>query len=116
MCIVDFAVPIGRRVKKKRKPKNRQILGPCQRTKKAMEHESDSHTNCSWCNWNGPQRIEKGIQTIRNQRKNRDDSDYGIIEISQNTEKRPGYLGRLAVTQILVKDHQLTLTGKSSKE
>ena len=32
-----------------------------------------------------------------------------IIEIGQNTEKSPGDLRRLAVTQTQVKDHQLTL-------
>ena len=34
---------------------------------------------------------------------------YYIIEIDQNTEKSPGDLRRLVVTQTLVKDHQLTL-------
>ena len=33
----------------------------------------------------------------------------GIIENGQNTEKSPGDLRRLAVTQSPVKDHQLTL-------
>ena len=28
-----------------RKLKDRQVLGPCQRTKKAVEHESDGDTN-----------------------------------------------------------------------
>ena len=35
--------------------------------------------------------------------------DYSIVEISHNTEKSPGDLRRLAVTQTPVKDHQLTL-------
>ena len=43
--------------KNKRKQKDRQILGPCLRTKKIMEHEGDSDTNCSWCVWNGPLRL-----------------------------------------------------------
>ena len=30
----------------KREPKDKQILGPFQRTKKTMEYESDSGTNC----------------------------------------------------------------------
>ena len=33
--------------------------------------------------------------------------NYSIIEIGQNTEKSPGDLRRLAVTQTPVKDHQL---------
>ena len=35
--------------------------------------------------------------------------NYSIIENGQNTEKSPGDLSRLAVTQTPVKDHQLTL-------
>ena len=31
-----------------------------------------------------------------------------LLKIGQNTEKSPGYLRRLAVTQTSVKDHQLT--------
>ena len=39
----------------------------------------------------------------------RDHPDYSIVDNSQNTEKSPGDLRRLAVTQTPVKDHQLTL-------
>ena len=35
--------------------------------------------------------------------------NYYIIEIGRNTEKSPGDLRRLAVTQTPVNDHQLTL-------
>ncbi len=38
-----------------------------------------------------------------------DHANNSIIENSQNTEKSPGDLRRLAVTQSPVKDHQLTL-------
>ena len=38
-----------------------------------------------------------------------DHPNYRIIENGQNTEKSPGDLRRLAVTQTPVKDHQLTL-------
>ena len=41
-----------------------------------------------------------------------DHPNYKIIENGQNTEKNPGYLRRLAVTQTLVKDHQLKLIRK----
>ena len=40
-------------------------------------------------------------------------SNSGIVEIGQNTKKSPGDLTRLAVTQTLVKDHQLTLVWKT---
>ena len=36
-------------------------------------------------------------------------SNYYICETGQNTEKSPGDLRRLAVTQTPVKDHQLLL-------
>ena len=35
--------------------------------------------------------------------------NYNIVEIGQNTAKSPGDLGRLALTQTPVKNHQLTL-------
>ncbi len=39
--------------------------------------------------------------------------DYSIIENGQNTEKNPGNLRRLVVTQTPEKDHQLKLMGKT---
>ena len=45
-----------------------------------------------------------------------DHSNYYIIEIDQNTEKSPGDLRSLVVTQTSVKDHQLTLMWKTLKE
>ena len=39
-----------------------------------------------------------------------------FIEIGQNTEKSPGELRRLVVTQTPVKDHQLKLMWKTCKE
>ena len=47
---------------------------------------------------------------------NRDHPDDNIIKIDQNTEKSPGHLRRFAITQTPVKDHQLTLVGKTLKE
>ena len=38
-----------------------------------------------------------------------DRPNYSIVKIGQNTEKSPGDLGRLAVTQTPVKDYKLTL-------
>ena len=57
----------------------------------------------------GPPKIGQRIETVGNRRKNRDYSDYSFVEISQNTEKNPGDLRRLAVTQPPEKDHQLIL-------
>ena len=38
-----------------------------------------------------------------------DHPSYSIIKISQKTEKNPGHLRKLAVTQMSVKNHQLML-------
>ena len=45
-----------------------------------------------------------------------DHPNYYIIENGQNTEKSPGDLRRLAVTQIPVKDHQITLMSITLKK
>ena len=45
-----------------------------------------------------------------------DHPNYYIIENGQNTEKSPGDLGRLAVTQTPVKGHQLRLMWKNFNE
>ena len=42
-----------------------------------------------------------------------DHPNYYIIENGQNTEKSPGDLWRLAVTQTPVKNHQLALIGET---
>ena len=72
-----------------------------------MDHEGYGDTNCNWFAQNNSQRSGKG--RLRNQRTNRDHLDYNIIKIGLKTEKSPGDLRRLAVTQTPVKDHQLTL-------
>ena len=43
----------------KRKRNNTQIPGSCQKAEKAVEHEGDGNTSCSWCCWNGPQKPGK---------------------------------------------------------
>ena len=41
--------------------------------------------------------------------------NYSSVEIGQNTEKSPGDLRRLAVTQAPVENHHLMLVGKTLK-
>ena len=48
--------------------------------------------------------IIKGIGRLGNKRKSGDHPNYYIIKNGQNT-KSPGDLGKLAVTQTLVKDY-----------
>ena len=72
-----------------------------------MECEGD--TNCNHCIWNNPQSIDKDTRKLGNQRTSRNHADYSINNIGQNTEKSPGDLKRLAVTQTPVKNHELIL-------
>ena len=57
--------------------------------------------------------VTKGLlQELENMEKKRtcrDHQNYSTVEIGQNTEKSPGDLRRLAVTQTPVENHQLTL-------
>ena len=50
---------------------------------------------------------------LENKSTSRDHPNYSIIEIGQNTEKSPGDLKRLVVTQTPVENHQQTLMGKT---
>ena len=58
----------------------------------------------------------KGTGGLGSRRTSGDHPNYSIVENGQNTEKSSGDLRRLAVTQTLVKIHQLTLIGKILKE
>ena len=57
--------------------------------------------------------ILKDSKKWRCPRRYNQQANYSIIENGQNTKKSPGYLGRLAVTQNHVKDHQLKLMWKT---
>ena len=61
-------------------------------------------TDCDWCSWYSHQRIYKGTERLENKSTSGDHPNYSIIEIGQNTEKSPGDLKRLAVTQISVRN------------
>ena len=74
-----------------------------------MEHESDNYTNRDWWFWYSQQRIIKRAEGLQGRRTSGYHLNYNIIENSQNTEKSPGDLKRLAVTQTPVKDHRLKL-------
>ena len=51
----------------------------------------------------------KGLEDFGSWQTSGDHLNYYIIESGQNTEKSPGDLRRLAVTQTPVKNHQLKL-------
>ncbi len=74
-----------------------------------MEHEGDDYTNRDWCFWYSYQSIINGTGGLEGGKTNGDHLNCNIIVNGQNTEKSPGDLRRLAVTQTPVKDHQLKL-------
>ena len=102
--IVDFAVPADHRVKSREGAKDDKYLDFVKELKK-----SDGDINCNWCSRYGHQRIGKGTGGLGNKRTSGDHPNYSFIKISQNTEKSPGDLRRLVVTQAPVKNHQLML-------
>ena len=91
---MGVAVPADYKVKNQRIRKKRQILRSCQRTKKALKRDCGDDTNCNWRTWREPQWFSK-ITRDENQRAIGESSSN--VELSQNTEKSPGDLGRLAV-------------------
>ena len=86
-----------------------------QELKKTVEHKSDGDTNCKRCSWWSLQKICTGTGGFENKRTSRDHPNNSIVKIGQNTEKSPGDLKRLVVTQTPVKNHQLTLVLKTLK-
>ena len=64
-----------------------------------VELESD---NCNWCPWYSHQRISTWTRELGNNGTVGDCPNYSIVE---NTEKSPGDLRRLAVTQTPEKNH-----------
>ena len=68
-----------------------------------MEHVGEGGTNCNWCIWNDPQKLGKGAKRFGNWRSSGANKDDSIVEICCNTEKSPGDLRILAVTQTPVK-------------
>ena len=76
--IVDFAVPVDHRVKLKESKKRVKCLDLA-RELKNMEHEEDGDTNYNWCVRNNPQRLDKMIERLGNQRTRGDHINYCII-------------------------------------
>ena len=53
--------------------------------------------------------IDTGIRGLGNKKTSGNHPNNSIVNIGQNTEKSPEDLRKLAVTQTLVENHQLTL-------
>ena len=112
---MDFTVFADHWVKMKESEKKDKYLDLAKELKK-HEHESDDYNNSSWCSWYSHQRIGKRIRGLENKRTSETLRNYNVAEIGQNTEKSPGDLKRLAITQTQVKNPRLTLIWKTLKE
>ena len=64
-----------------------------------MAYEGHAVTNYTWCPWKIPPRIGKETGRLGYKRTREVHLDNSIIEIGQNSEKRPEDLRRLTVTQ-----------------
>ena len=113
---MNFVVSVDFSVKIKENEKWDKYLDLAWELKKALEREGDGDTDCSLCTRNYPQRIDKMTGRLGNKKTSEYHPDYSIIKISQNIEKSPGDLRRLAVTQTTVKDYQQALVGKTHLE
>ena len=103
---MDFAIPLGHRVKFKENEKKDKYLDLARELKKTVDNEGSVYTNCYWCSWYSHRRIIKGTGGFGNKRTSGDYPNYYSIEIGQITEKNPGDFRRLAVAQTLLIEHQ----------
>ena len=79
--------------------KRDKFLDLARELKITMGREGDRDTNPDWYTWNNLQGTGHKTGRLGNKRTSRDHPDYSIIKIGQNTEKSPGDLRRLAITQ-----------------
>ena len=116
--ILDFAVPANHGIKLEKSEKKGKYLDFAWELKKTttMEHDGDNYTNPDWCFCYSHQRNIKGTGGLGRWSRRGDHPNCSIFGKVQNTEKSPGDLRILAVTQISVKNHQLKLMWKTLNE
>ena len=107
---MDFAVPVDYRIELKECEMRDEYCNLVRELKKKpVEYESDNYTIYNWCSGYSHQMIGTRTGALSNNGMGGDCRNYSIVEIGQNTEKSPGDLRRLTVSQTPVKDHQRTL-------
>ena len=115
--IVDFAIQADHRGKlKEYEKKDKYIDLDGELKNKTVEHVKDNYTNCNLCFWYSHQKIGTKAEGLGNIGTAGEWPIYSIVEIGLNTEKSPGDLRRLAVTETLLENHQLTLMWTTLKE
>ena len=112
--IVDFAVPADHSIKLKECEKKDKYLDLARELKKLWNMKVTIIPIVIGAFGTVTKRLLKGLEDLEvGGRVGGEHPNYSIIENGQNTEKSPGDLRRLAVTQTAVKGHQLTLTWKT---
>ena len=96
---MHLAIPANDHEVKIQVNEKRSVLKPCQRTEKTIKHKCDGGINYICDSLNDSQKLGKGGGRVRNRRRSREYPNYSIIEVSQNTERRPGNLRRFANAQ-----------------
>ena len=113
--ILDFAIPANHKIQLKESEKKDKYLDFARELKKTMEREGDNYTNDDCYSWYSHQKISTRNGGLGDKRTGGDCPIYYIIEVGQDTENSPGDSRILAVTKILVENHQLTLMWKTLK-
>ena len=111
--LADFAVPTNHRVKIKENEKGDNFLDFTRKQKNIGIIVTPTVTNILGTI---PKSLEKRFGKVGNRRTNSYHPNCCIIKIGRNTEKSSGDPRRLAVTQIPVKDYQLTLVRRTLKK
>ena len=62
--IVYVAVLVEQKVKNQKKRDKREVVGPCQRTKKAVEYEGDGDTSYRWRIGTVDKALERGLEEL----------------------------------------------------
>ena len=113
--IVNFAFPADHRVKLKESEKKDKYLVFARELKKLWNMKVMVIPIVISALGTVTKRIGTRTEGLENKRTSGDQRNDSIIEIGQNTEKSPGHLRKLAVTQTLVRNHRLTLVEKTRK-
>ena len=106
---MHFTVLTDHRVKLKECEKRGKYVDLARGLKKPVKHESDDYGNCNCCSLYSYQRFGTRTGELGNNGTGGNRPNYNIFEIGQNSEKSPGDLRSLAVTQTPEENHQLTL-------
>ena len=109
--IVDFAVPVDHRVKLKESKKDK-YLDLARELKKLWNMKVTLIAILIGTLGTFTKRLIQGLEDLEIRR---DHPNYSFFKISQNTEKSPGNLRRLAITQTWVRNHCLMLMGNTLK-